>query len=901
MLAVIGRICNWLRAASTMQDWEEQRELFPTRLRSARRPPARPRLRPNVFARLARYCVARSLAVLLIAAFLMAAAATLAALGTRFDFGRPVAIPIDRASQLAQARYQAEFPSVASLMVVRVSAGNSVLSQSAAQFIARKLQADRANIGEVFIPGLGAFYDRFGFLYLPPDEISSRVERVKRLRPLFQAIAASPNLAGLSTLVNQVADAVQKGRSPQGLESLFVQMSDTVKKQASNKPAPLDWARVAGLRIETNNKEWVAVVQPKAGRLQEARIAIETVTASVLKSRPELKITSDFPPEARANTTGSSGRQIVVCLLLSLLLFLPLVIASLRNLYSIVLFLAPPVAASAAAFALASFIAPVLDQTMATLPFAVLLPVMGLSIAMASALRKPGKPASGTSLIMLAAQEMGPLLLTMAGMVCTTWVLWSVLGFPSIARLAAIVIFAVFTGLTAALLLVPALASLVTKPEGEPPADFYDQATSQNLRAIWHRLRPPLTALVMAAAFFCIVFFSSLNFSASGISGSDAEAPNASRGLQFTVAGEAAAAKLVNDLQQIPEVGTVRWMGTFLPQQVELKRNILQGLTGTVPGLNDGGAIGPYDLLENLRGIEVGLRVISDGAGTDDGLRASAHELRRSLAVLASSSGRPEATAAELERLLFSGFGELTKTADGLSRLAAPQLPDLDQNLRALYVADGGRWRVEALPKRLISAAAFIDAAERLDAKPLGPLVAGQAELRSLASASKSALVFGFIFTLLVTLAYLRSIVDWLIVVASSFLLLPLYAAFIVTTATAISPATLPALVMASLFGVTTALLLVTRNGRPQIAELTILLPVAVIIAIVLPVRLLRLQEFEAFAGTLIMLLTLATAFNLAVVPQMCAWADRWRPSGPELDKVGRAAQPREDFGDDIL
>jgi Na+-translocating ferredoxin:NAD+ oxidoreductase RnfA subunit len=143
--------------------------------------------------------------------------------------------------------------------------------------------------------------------------------------------------------------------------------------------------------------------------------------------------------------------------------------------------------------------------------------------------------------------------------------------------------------------------------------------------------------------------------------------------------------------------------------------------------------------------------------------------------------------------------------------------------------------------------------------------------------------------------------VDWLIVVASSFLLLPLYAAFIVTTATAISPATLPALVMASLFGVTTALLLVTRKHRPQISELTILLPVAVTVAIVLPVRLLRLQEFEAFAGTLIMLLTLATAFNLAVVPQMCAWADRWRPSGQELNKVGRAAQPREDFGDDIL
>jgi hypothetical protein len=471
------------------------------------------------------------------------------------------------------------------------------------------------------------------------------------------------------------------------------------------------------------------------------------------------------------------------------------------------------------------------------------------------------------------------------------------MGFSSIARLSAIVIFAAFAGLTATLMLVPALASLISKPEGEPPADFYDQATAQNLRAIWHKLRPPLSALLMAASLFCIVFFSSLNFSTSR----NPVVSSAARGLQFTVEGEAAAARLVTDLQQIPEVGTVRWMGTFLPQQVEQKRKILQDLAGTIPGVNDGGAVGPYDLLENLRGIEVGLRVISDGAGTDDGLRASAHELRRSLAVLASTSKTPESTAAELERLLFSGFGELTKTADELSRLTAPQLPDLDQNLRALYVTGGDRWRVEALPKRLISAAAFIDATKAVDAIALGPLMTEQAELRAIAAASKSALTFGFIFTLLITLAYLRNIMDWLIVVASSFLLLPLHAAFIVTTATTINPATLPALVMTSLFGVTTALLLVTRIRKPQVAELTILLPVAVIIAIILPIRLLDLREFEAFTGTLIMLLVVATVFNLTVVPQICAWTDRWRSASPGLDDASRVARPREDFGDDIF
>ena len=165
---------------------------------------------------------------------------------------------------------------------------------------------------------------------------------------------------------------------------------------------------------------------------------------------------------------------------------------------------------------------------------------------------------------------------------------------------------------------------------------------------------------------------------------------------------------------------------------------------------------------------------------------------------------------------------DLSKNADGLAVLTEPKLADLDPNLRALYVTEGDRWRIEALPRRLISAKAFIDATRVVDAIALGPLVAEQAQLRTLASASRTALAFGFVFTLLMTLAYLRNILDWLIVVASSFLLLPLYAVFIVTTATAVSPATLPALVMTSLYGVTTALLLVAARRRQGAGGLAI-------------------------------------------------------------------------------
>ena len=845
--------------------------------------------------------MAKPMAILLVAAFLLATATTLAALGTRFDFARPMEIPIDPIPKSTQQRLQAEFPSVATLMVVRLSADNAALAQNAAQFAARKLEAKKTNISHVFTPGLGKFYDRFGFLYLDSAESASRVERVKRLKPLFQAIAASPNLAGLSALVNQIAQAVQKGRSPQGLESLFTQMAGTIKKQVEGKPAPLDWRRVAGLKVETKSKDWVVVVHAQHGKLQEARKDIEALTASLLKSQPGLKISSDFPPEANDEKTGSTGRQIIISLLLSVLFFLPLVLMALRNIRSIVLFMVPPVVALVAALAAASFVAPVLDQTLATLVFAILLPVMGFSIPLVTSLAKPGANGSDASLIMLAAHAMGPLLLTLAGMAWATWLLWTFGSLASIARLSVIVIFAVGAGLAAALLLVPVLASLMAKPQDVPPADLYDQATAQNIRAIWHRLRPPVTVFLMAASLFCVVFFSSLHFSAARVPGTGEEDFTAGRGVQFIVEGEAAAAKLVDDLQKIPEVGTVRWMGTFLPQQTEQKLKILQGLKGAVAAVNDGSSIGPYDLIENTRELEAALRVVADEARTDQGLRASAHEFRRSLALLTSTTNTPEQAAVELERLLFSGFSELAKTAGELSRLAAPQSSDFDPNLRALYVSESDRWRIEALPRRVIAAKAFIDAVKAVEDIPLGPLMNEQAELRTLVSAFKTAAIFGFVFTLLIALVYLRNILDWLILVVSSLLLLPIYAAFVVTTATSISLATLPALTMAQLFGVTVALLLVVQKWQPQITTLTILLPAAAIVAIVLPTRLLHVPEFEAFASALVMLLAGATIFNLTVVPQICAWADRLRSSGPRLNKSGITPQAREYLGDDIF
>ena len=867
-----------------MQKWEEQRELFPGRGRMVQKPSAKPRIRPNFFARIARVCTDRSYLVLTIAVFIISAAVTLAALGARFDFARAIEFSIDPATQAANQRLLTEFPTIDNLITIRTSSESAAQSKAAAQAVAAKLRADEADFHHAFIPGIGAFYDRFGLLYLKADEIDARIQRVRQSTPLFEAIGASPNLSGLSSLVNQVADAVQKGRSPRGLEQLFLQISNTIQSQVNGKPLPMDWRKVAGLTVDSSSKDWVIVVEPQPGRLKQARIAAELVIGAIAQAQPSLKITPDYPAGSAQEAAGSTERQVMVSGVLACVFALPLLVFGLRGFRAIVLALVPILVAILAGLVTAVILARTIDGIVAVYVFAALLPVSGFSCCMSMGLTSiRRKSTSAASVNMLAAHSMGPLIMTLASMAAAMWLSCIMIGVINLSKLAVVTSLAVFAGMLATLVLVPALATLWPPADVELPVVAHKESLPHPSFALWRQARPVLAVLLLAATLFCAVFFLSLHFDASRDHVINDANVNAKQGLQFIVDDGAAAAKLASELAAIPEVGTVRWMGTFLPQDVGLKQQALRALSGVIPRVSEGGFLGPHDPVGNLHDVEAGLRTISDSAGTDEGLRASAHEFRRSLALLLNTAGNVETTIMELERLLFSGFGGLADAADDFARLPAPKPADIDVDLRRFFISDNGKWRVEALPKRVISGQSFVASVKGASAPALGPLIIEQAEQKIIESRVGKALAAGFALALGIALIYLRRVYEWVVVVLGSLLPLSPYAALAVVTETAISPTTIPALIIVTVFGMSATLLIVVQRRQPQISWAGIFLPAAIMVAIALPLQLLHVREFEAFSRALIMLLACAGIFNIIVVQQLCDWfIDSQKPNPPQ-------------------
>ena len=872
-----------------MQNWEEQRELFPTRRRAAESP-SRPRIRPNIYARLAKFCAANASFVLVAAMFLLAAALSLATFNLHFDFKRPIEISVDANTEAANEKLQVEFPALNSLIVVRVSAEAAAPAKAAAQFLANTLQENEASIAHAFIPGVGPFYDRFGILYLDAADIEARVQHTTQLKPLFQALAVSPNLAGLSALVTQVATAVKSGRSPQGLEDLFLQVSNAIRNLAEGKPVPLDWRKVAGLGFESKTTAWVVIVEPQPGKVIQARQLVEALVQSTLQRQDNLKITADFPPESAPQVAGSMGRQIVVFSALAILFVNLLLIFTLQNLRLIMLVATPVFISIIVGFAVASLLVQQIDRVVVIFIFAAPLPIAAISCCMGIALAKPRlKAGSPISSVMLAAQDTGSLVLASAAITAVMWLSWVRVDVASLAALAVTVTIAALAGLAAILLIVPGLFTLLP----QAPEQQQVNVASEKGLAIWKKIRPLLAVLLMAACLFSIVFLSSLH-------SNDVASNNIARGLQFMVSDEESAEALNNDLKTVPEVGTVRWMRTFMPPEIAQKQKLLQNLAGALDFTSEGGTIGPHDPVADLQAVELGLRTIADDAGADEALRASANQFRRSLAVLSNTTNAIEPAAVRLEQLIFAGFADLPKLANDLARLPAPQAADFDANLRRLFVSDAGKWRVEALPKRLISTKAFVASVRSVSATPLGPLVREQAEFNTVETIFATPLAISLSVSMLIALLYLRKIVEWLIVVVGSLMPFALFAALAVTTNTTIEPLNIPAVIVAATATILTTLLTVARLRRTPVSRLSVFLPVGLVMAILLPLQLLQIRELAEFSRALTALLMCTVVFNLVVVQQLCDWADKWRSLRPRLQQPRVGAKPQQDLSDNI-
>jgi hypothetical protein len=326
-----------------------------------------------------------------------------------------------------------------------------------------------------------------------------------------------------------------------------------------------------------------------------------------------------------------------------------------------------------------------------------------------------GSPAKEVNL-MLAAQERGTECVWLAGLMAAPWAGLLALGEAGIATSVVLALTAIVLGLVCVFTLAPALFRLMPEASkwraGEwlVPAHRALFETGQ-----WQWLARGLGAVLVAASLGVALF-----------------EPNRQQQVQLETPvtllakGQAEAERNIERLKSYPQAQGVRWLAMFLPTAAEEKRKALLDLKDQFPRITPVASASEQDLRDQIDTLQQSLKDIAEAASTNAKLKQAADEFRRSLALLAATSG--PAQIKQLENRLFGGFNRLADRADVLTGLDTPSLETMPPELTTLFGSPSTSLRIEVIPAPGVSNANLALTLENAGFSVLHPAVTQEAE-----------------------------------------------------------------------------------------------------------------------------------------------------------------------------
>ena len=645
-------------------------------------PPPVPRLKPNLFARIARFAWSNATA-------LLAFWALFACVGLLLSFAfayhpklSRLPLPLDAVTSQMEVN---DFAGLANLQTISLTNPDAATLASQRADLVASLH-EKTDIYElVFAPGANEFYDDYAMLFRPLDEVKSRVAYALSLKPLFDAIAVAPNAQSMTTLVSEIAGAIQLGRGSQGVSDLLTQAATSVQALANGEDMPLDWAKVAELNLADTSQAATILALPKPGQealarhnttklLSVLRDSSATRTQLFQAAAGQAKPVPQQPELLRILAAGCIGISFVGLLLAVFLGTLRMVSVVCAPMLVLV---APTLAAF---FYLGG------GDWLSYWPalFAVLFCVLLLALRFVFLLgaQAANTPINQTS-SMIVAQAEGARFLMLVATLVAPWIVLPVLQHALLGT--ALIVIAVLVILAPICILTLTVALLRFWPNAlDWRASEWLVPAHQALfeTRYWKIVAPTLGGLIVIG---CLAFAVS---SSGGKEGLQSDAA-----VSIVAQDRDSVERAIGRLKSFSGARAVRWLGMFLPDAVDEKRAALHELAGKFPRITPVLSEAPADLRDQIDTMQESLSRIAKMAAADKTLADSADQFRRSLALLAASENDQPIT--QLENRLFGGFNRLADRAEQLSTLVPLNVDTLPTELQRLFGQGKGPYRIE--------------------------------------------------------------------------------------------------------------------------------------------------------------------------------------------------------------
>ena len=852
----------------------------------------RQRLRPNAFARLARFCATWAFAVVLVGLLLTLALSIFTATHLTMDPDQRPRVALDQGTATLQAELSTKFPGVEQTFLAVVSSRDAETSRQQALALAAILQQHKDLFLTAFVPGTGPFYDANALLYQNTDTVRDRVDALLQLEPLYHAMAAAPDMGGFAALVTEIDNAVEQGRSPPGLSAMLLAASATIEASVKGKPHALDWLALAGLDGQVQASRWYVLATPVPGSEPEA-------AAVARQAAQGMEGVSWLWPRRALASSPSELRDFVVPALLSILLTLVLLFAALGSLRQALAVMLNGALTLSVAGAVAAALGPPLDGATWSFALAVLAPVIVaggiLAVAFGQGRTRGLAPMQA---VMLAMHRQGSFVTFVVALFAVVWGAWLMRHLPSLDQFAFIALVGCLAAWVAALTVLPAALVLTAPRQAELAPHWLDEAMGE-VSAPASRGAMDIAAMVMlAAAVFSTVFLPAMRFGDRQLASGPPpllEMPDA-RGAVHILVPEASVKEIVGRLSALPEVGAIRTAQQFLPPDAGAKIIELQRLAPLAAYQPSFGP--PPDsatLEQEFTDLQAQLTNVASAQASSQPLRDAALRLRRAIELFVAPGPPDVDRVAALEKSLFGGLGAVAALAQREAAAQPPTVNDLAPQLLRRFVAQDGTWRIEVMPRSGTGELSFAAALRRAVPQSAGEPVVSLVRNEMIHHEAILALGTALLAAAAVVLVALRSLRGLVLSVAPAAAFITLTASVTVMLNISLNAAMLAGISAAVAVLFSCSMLVAVRlrgAGASMQAHIlplrAVLLPPITLAGAAAPLVISSRPSVAELGASLAMLFLIVALLILLLVPALARWLDLLAEPAPQ------AAQPQK-------
>lgn len=651
----------------------------------------------------------------------------------------------------------------------------------------RTRAAARPEIFEsVFAPSAEPFFRDNGLLYLGTDDLESRLSQMSKAASLIETLIKAPTAGQLfSTLADNDELAEKSELGQDALARIYDELADVVEASARGETRPFSWLGALSTDEAAIAHTRMIYVTPKFDftRLQPAKPAITELRAEIAEveksftGRVETFITGD--PALRADELSAVTTGIELSFLISLVSVGVLLLLCFR---SVSLSLATLAALIITITFTAAFAAAVIGElNLVSVAFTVLLVGLGLDFAIHLLLHVQERRGAGENMhaaLKGSVHEVGPALVLAALTTTIGFFAFIPTAFDGIAQLGIIAGVGVLIALAVSLTFIPAILGMIG---GEGRA--FRKKKERKRPGVWTHLSAPIAIATIALGAASLFLVPQARFDADPMSLRD---PSSQSVLGFNLlfddkdtvpyrltaiaSSEAEAASVAEGARALEEVGGVRSLSNFIPDNQEDKLDLIDFASGSL--------VFALDVEEDRSGAPD----TPAGAARLQARLQSAYEEGTPARRLAAALGAAEDdTLTKAEANIFAYWPHLVERLRDQFNADFVDIDALPDNLKRRYLSADGKWRVDILPEADVrdrkTLEKFVRAVEakypNVTGGALQSLKAGEVISSAMLQASGIALIMIAIFLL----ALLRRVDEVLL------MLFPIALAAVLTTA----------------------------------------------------------------------------------------------------------------------